>query len=563
MSTRIQCTSRILPFVVLICGTATAVAAPPFFVFEDVGDAAGLFPHVGGIAGHGAAWGDVDNDGWPDLYVGAFGGKSSPPKTNQLFLNHDGKFTRDDQAALRITGRANGGVFVDLDNDGDLDLYTTNHAINSRKPNPAFTEPNHLFRNDGGGKFTDVSEQSGACPKRNAARSVAALDYDGDGRLDLLVGECFYQGGDSRSRLYRNLGGLKFENVTETAGLPKQVTGFGVAAGDVNGDGRPDVFLAGRYHGNRLFLNDGGGKFREFTGNKVFAWDNFKDGDDTTCGVCFGDVNTDGRLDIVVGSHFGSPWTVGGVRVRLYLNEGVTDGVPKFADVTEAAGLDPLHMKSPHVEIQDFDNDGRPDIYTSIVKFADGRPHPVIFKNVSRPGGSPKFDQTALAVNDFPTKADIAIRRSSTFFEKVLKEHKVIYTAPGPSCDFNRDGKLDLFLANWWTDERSLLLENKTPGGNWLDVTVRVDDGVNRNGIGSRVLIYEAGKLGKPEALIGCQEIAVGFGYASGQEAAAHFGLGDRKKCDVEVRLPHAKGVLRRVNVKAGQRIECSTSPSK
>src|SRR5262245_5562668 len=93
------------------------------FLFRDAGRDAGLFPHVAGIAGHGVCWGDVDGDGWPDLYVGTFGGKPYDSKNNLFFRNVNGKFTLDDQKHLRIEGRANGGIFADLDNDGDLDLY--------------------------------------------------------------------------------------------------------------------------------------------------------------------------------------------------------------------------------------------------------------------------------------------------------------------------------------------------------------------------------------------------------------------------------------------------------
>lgn len=110
-----------------------------------------------------------------------------------------------------------------------------------------------------------------------------------------------------------------------------------------------------------------------------------------------------------------------------------------------------------------------------------------------------------------------------------------------------------------------MLLRNETPGGNWLDVRVvgGADDdraggdgvarGVNRMGVGSVVRIYPAGKLGDAAALIGCREIAVGYGYTSGQEAVAHFGLGDAGECDVEVVLPHGKGTIQRKGVKASQ----------
>jgi hypothetical protein len=256
----------------------------------------------------------------------------------------------------------------------------------------------------------------------------------------------------------------------------------------------------------------------------------------------------------VLGQHFSQAW-VNGVANRLYLNRGVTDGVPRFEDVTEAVGLVPLPMKGPHVEIQDFDNDGRPDIYTSIVKFAGGQPHPVIFRNLGNRDGLPRFQEDALDVNDFPTEEDRAIKRSGTFFEKMIADKKIIYTAPGPSCDFDRDGRIDLFLANWWAESPSMLLKNETPSGRWLDVQVEGGQGVNRMGIGSRVEVYPAGQAGQAKALLGVREIATGYGYASSQEAVAHFGLGDRDRVDVVVVLPHGKGTLTQKNIPANQRI--------
>lgn len=526
------------------------------FVFRDVGNEAGLYPHVAGIAGHGALWGDVDGDGWADLYVGTFGGHPYGSKPNQFFRNVQGKFQLDAQEHLRVLGRANGGVMADFDNDGDLDLYASNHAIAGKPGETAhYSTPNKLFRNDGAGKFTDVSQQCGVCPEGIAARSVAVLDYDGDGLLDMVVAECFFQGGMSRSRLYRNVGGLKFENVTAVAGLPELVTGFGTAAGDLTGDGWPEIYLAGRHHGDRLFINDGRGKYRELPKSQGdFAWAFTKDGDDTSCGVCFGDVNRDGRIDVLLGSHFSRPWFTGGVPVRLFMHRGMVDGLPKFEEVTQSAGLVPLPLKSPHVEIQDFDNDGWPDIYASIVKFAGGQPHPVIFKNLGQ-GGEPRFREGALAVNDFPTEEDRTLGDVGKFFDKMEREQKIVYTAPGPSCDYDRDGRLDLFLPNWWVNSRSLLLKNETPSGNWLQVAVVGKEGVNRQAIGSSIRIYPAGKIGQADALLGIKEIASGYGYASGQEAIAHLGLGTADACDVEVVLPHGKGRLEQRGVKANQRV--------
>jgi hypothetical protein len=562
--TRRQTRSLIFLAAIVLAVGAGTVRAQTQFTFRDTGDEAGLFPDVARIAGHSVAWGDVDGDGWPDLYVATFGGHPYDSKPNQLFRNVRGKFQLDDQPQLRIFGRASGCVFADFDNDGDLDLYLSNHAMDGKAyGQPHYGAPNAMFRNDGAGKLVDISAASGTCPPNFTARSATVLDYDGDGYLDLLVGECYVQGGEGRSKLFRNRGDLRFDDVSRAIGLPERIVGLGVAAGDVNGDGWPDIILAGRDaaklgkdRGNRMFVNDRQGHFREVPAAYAdFTWE-YKDTlDDTACGVCFGDVNRDGLPDVVIGQHFDRPWFTGGVPVRLYLHRGISDGWPKYEEVTAAAGLKPLPMKGPHVEIQDFDNDGWPDVYVGIVKFAAGKPYPVIFKNQKAVGPLPQFREDALAVNDFPTEADRKDSDVGAFFARMEKEQKIVYMAPGPSCDYDRDGRLDIFLANWWVNSRSLLLKNETSSGHWLDVAVQGGGGLNRMGIGTVVRIYEADRLGQPAALITTREICAGYGYASGQEAIAHFGLGDLAKCDLELILPHGKGRIERRGVKADQRL--------
>lgn len=522
-------------------------------VFHNVAESSGIMPGLQDINGHGAGWGDLDGDGYPELYVGTFDRVGEKP--NVLFKNNRGIFSVLDAPATRVTGRANTILFVDLDNDGDLDLYLSN--LGGGKTGYAATD-SKLFRNDGG-KLTDISAESGACPNQFRGRGAAVLDFDGDGDLDLLLGEGLHYGSAKRSRVLRNLGGLKFADVSDEVGLPAGVPGLGVAAGDVNQDGWPDIVLAARDGGNKLFLNDARGRFREWAGSsETFTW-SYTSGDDTSCGVCFGDVNADGRTDIIIGHHYDRPW-VEPVPIKLYLNRSSNAEDVKFEEVTAAAGLVPLTMKAPHVEVQDFNNDGQADIVTSIVKFAEGKPHPVIFLGRGVTNGVPRFEVPALSVNDFPTDEDKAAKSSGAFFKKMLAEGKVIYSAPAPTADFDRDGRLDLVIPNWFPESPSLLLKNETRGGQWLEVIVVGQGHVNRMGVGCRVHLYEAGRLGDSAALIAVREISVGYGYASGQEAVAHFGLGSRSKCDLEVELPFGLGRVARKGVTAGQRLSIKTS---
>lgn len=388
------------------------------FTFIDAGDSAGLFPSAASIWGHGAAWGDVDGDGWIDLHVSTFHMPGAKP--NLFFRNKNGKFELDAQKPLALSTRGTGVLFADLDNDGDLDLYLGN------MPDPQNKHAGcALLRNDGKGNFTDISKDCGACPQDFGGRSATVLDYDGDEQLDILVGEdpiAGYNGSKTtRSRLFRNKGNLKFEEVTDAVGFPSVAPGLGVSVADVNNDGWPDLFLcSGTF--NALFLNDRKGKFRELPNSRtLFAYKGAGEagGDNMVCGICFCDVNRDGLLDIVLGQHYSAPWRETVPNKKLFINRGVQDEAPTFEDVTEKSGLTPLAMKSPHVEFQDFDNDGWPDVYFSTVKFENGKPYPVIFRHLGViKDGIPQFRDDAWAVNDFPTAADRAIADYDTMFKK-------------------------------------------------------------------------------------------------------------------------------------------------
>lgn len=126
--------------------------------------------------------------------------------------------------------------------------------------------------------------------------------------------------------------------------------------------------------------------------------------------------------------------------------------------------------------------------------------------------------------------------------------------APCATSDFDRDGRLDLFLPNWWIESRSLLLRNETPGGNWLQVSVEGMEGMNRMGARAKIHVFPAGQSGAASR-IASREVCIGYGYCSGQEAVVHFGLGKVERVDIEVELPCVRVKLVKKDVAVNQRL--------
>jgi FG-GAP-like repeat len=231
------------------------------------------------------AWADVDADGDPDLLVGFAPGPSTGESVLRLYRNTKGRFS-DVTAATGLSvegGAVRQPAFVDIDADGDLDLFV---AFRDRA--------NAFFRNDGG-RFAEVAAQIGLADTR---RSVGAVwfDFDEDGDLDLVVGE---MDGDPNA-MYRNDGG-RFTDVAGETGIawggraardPANGT-VRPCAGDVNNDGRIDLFFA-NYGRNGLFLNRGPGRFEDVSR----TWGVDADARYDTC--AFADFDNDGRLDLYV-----------------------------------------------------------------------------------------------------------------------------------------------------------------------------------------------------------------------------------------------------------------------
>lgn len=219
--------------------------------FRDVTSALGL-AYTG--FGMGVAVGDVDADGFDDIYVAAFG-------PDVLLHNDGGKHFTDATATAGLGDPrwSTAASFGDVDGDGDLDLYVVNYVqLDLARPwpperfqgAPVFAGPvgkpcydDILYLNDGKGRFTDASAASGiASVSPSAGLGVVILDFDLDGKQDMFVGN------DSQPDfLFRNLGAARFEEIGEACGLARNGDGaaqatMGIAIGDVNGDGRPDVF---------------------------------------------------------------------------------------------------------------------------------------------------------------------------------------------------------------------------------------------------------------------------------------------------------------------------------
>ena len=341
--------------------------------FTDVTSRSGF---ASGDYGMGVAAGDYDNDGDPDLYLTNYG-------PNRLYRNDGGRFTdvtHDAGPGLDDPRWSTSAAFSDYDADGDLDLFVANYvdftvAGNKVCQDPAGARdycgplqfrpvPDRLFRNEGNGTFTDVSEPSGITKADGSGLGVASADFNGDGRLD------FYVANDGMAnQLWLNRGSGVFEDDALLAGVAFNADGqpegsMGLAIGDPDGDGDPDIFItniAGETHA--FYENLGGARFEDrrlATGlaSATHAYTGF--------GTDWFDYDNDGRQDLFVANGGvtiievlrGDPFPF---RQRNLLFQSIGGG--RFRDVTRDAGaaFDAAHVGSG-AAFGDVDNDGDVDV---------------------------------------------------------------------------------------------------------------------------------------------------------------------------------------------------------
>src|SRR5580700_3063221 len=518
--------------IVLVAGfsSGTAATAPSSVQFKDITAQAGIrFKHNAGKSGKkylpetmgaGVAVFDYNNDGKLDiLFVNSKDFVPHGRKTTAALYRNNGDGTFTDVTAgsgLDIEIYGIGVAVADYDNDGREDVYIT--ALDG----------DHLFHNEGHGKFTDVTAASGI---RNASfgTSAAWLDYDRDGKLDLFVANYvqWTQKGDlwcsldgnvksyctpesykgTSSRLFHNLGGGRFEDLTNKAGLgDPNSKALGVTVIDFDSDGWPDLFVSNDTQPNKLYHNNKNGTFSErgTSAGVAFGEDGVARG---AMGVDWSDYDRTGRAHLLVGNFSNQ-------MLGIYHNEG--NGLFVDEAPTSSVGRESLLSLSFSVFFFDFDLDGYPDILTANGHIEEeiGRVQPkikyqeppLLFHNL----GAKKFENVSSAVG-----AD---------FTKPLVGRGAIYG------DFDHDGDLDVLISS--NNGPAHLYRND--GGNrnhWISIST-IGTKSNRDGIGAAVTIASAS--GKQ-----FNAVRSGSSYASESDRALVFGLGqDAEVKSIEVAWP-------------------------
>jgi len=511
-------------FALAIAGSLVqAQALPKLPVFVDVTDAAGIdFKHSFGDfdltnivegTGAGVCFLDYDNDGWLDLYFpnGSWdkaisdnrGRKLRGKLFNHLYRNNgDGTFSDvTESAGVGDPSPSFGCSAVDFDADGDVDIYVLNYG------------PNVLYRNNGDGTFTDVAKEAGlADPKWSL--SAPWLDYDNDGDLDVYVANYLrYDDGKFRAyyaaagypgplsysaesdTLYRNNGDGTFTDVTQEAGVYNDNgRAMSATAADLNGDGFMDIYVANDATENYYFENTGKGTFVEKGLFLGLAFGEHGQGV-SSMGPFPGDIDRNQLLDIYVPDMGYS---------SLLMNQGEF-----FEDQTTRSkvAITCGQYTGWGGLLVDYDNDGYLDLFVS-----NGNAH------------HEYTEEDVLLHNDGSGVFTDVSDRSGDYFRVKMVGRGSAYG------DFDNDGDLDLVIVN--LNDRAKVLRND--GGNdnnWIKVVPRLAD-PERDAIGTRVIV-QVGSLRQIE------DVQPVRGYLSEVDSRLHFGLGKAQKVDsIEIRWP-------------------------
>jgi hypothetical protein len=435
----------------------------------------------------GSAWTDYDGDGYIDFFT--VGHLLSPHiSICQLWHNNgNGTFSNvtSDAGLIELDGDAHGPCWADLDNDGRPDLYV---AKGGSKHINSINE-NDLWRNNGDGTFTDISEASNVVGFNSHSRGSYAIDYDNDSNLDVFVAS-FFKNGGGPNLLYHNDGQFQFSEVGATSGLGRGgIFNRTAAWTDFDGDGFLDVFIA-RTGG--LYRNRGDGTFEDVTVAAGITTSSF-----AQAGT-WGDYDNDGYPDLYVtmGDPDEGPTNTDTFVGILYHNNG--NGT--FTDVTTATGAVNANG-ALGATWGDYDNDGNLDLY--IVNTVT---QPAVPNRLFRNNGNSTF-------TDVAARAGVGAKAGGRGSDATF-------------IDFNNDGLLDLFVCNGAGSSFGPYLLFQNNGGTingWLKVQL-VGTVSNHDGVGAKLTLTAGGKTQHRQY--------VGQHYLAQDRIPVHFGLGHASTID-------------------------------
>jgi hypothetical protein len=463
--------------------------------FEDISKKAGIEGNSQWCTGSTMV--DINNDGWLDIYVCV--SAKYQPKGNLLFINdHDNSFT-ECAAKYGINDKSSSvqATFFDYDNDGFLDLYIANYPIvpvsmgakfyHEKMIENKYEESGHLYKNNGNGTFTDVTDKAGV---RNFGMSigVVAMDLNNDGWSDLYISNDF----NVPDYFYLNNGDGTFKNIVRESTSQTSIFGMGLDAADINNDGLIDLYQIDMTPEDH---------YRRMVNVSPMRRETFK-------------------LSLDFGFHYQY------MQNSMQLNNGIFKGIPIYSNISLFAGVAYTDWSWGGL-FMDLDNDGNKDLFVTNGVLRDINDRDVleesgsnIYFKVKKEYSPELFPSTPVRNYVFKNNGDFTFtnKADSWGFGEPGFSNAVAYS------DLDNDGDLDLIINN--INAVAGIYENNVVSGNYHYLKINLDGPVcNPFGMGSIVTVKTGDITQK-------QELTLTRGYQSSVPATLHFGLAQKDTID-------------------------------